>query len=238
MTLATAIFAGLFALIHVGIGKLTVLDHTPRSRWLSAAGGVAVAYVFLHILPELASHRQTFAEALGASEALSEKLVYLVALAGLGVFYGLERAVKLSRDKSHRDGGARLFWVHIGSFGLYNVIIGYLLMHREESGYWSLLIYGVAIGLHFVTNDFGLRRDHADRYDRMARWILAGSVLCGWVLGAVTSLPEISVALMFAFLVGGIILNVLKEELPEERQSRFAPFLFGCAGYAALLVAI
>lgn len=242
MTIATAFFAGLFALIHIGIGKLTMLDQTPRSRWLSAAGGVAVAYVFLHILPELASHRQTFVEALGAGEAFAEELVYSVALAGLAVFYGLERAMKLARRAPDGDDGeindASLFWLHIGSFGFFNVIIGYLLMHREEPGYSSLAIYGAAIGLHFVTTDFGLRRDHSDRYDRTARWILAGAVTGGWAIGAVAELPDIVIAFMFAFLAGGIVLNVLKEELPEERQSRFLPFLFGSAGYAMLLIAI
>jgi hypothetical protein len=33
------------------------------------------------------------------------------------------------------------------------------------------------------------------------------------------------------------VLNVLKEELPEERQSRFLPFALGVVTYAALLVA-
>ena len=51
-----------FALIHLFIGKLTFLNALPRSRWLSFAGGVAVAYVFLHILPELSGHQETFAE--------------------------------------------------------------------------------------------------------------------------------------------------------------------------------
>jgi len=35
-----------------------------------------------------------------------------------------------------------------------------------------------------------------------------------------------------------IILNVLKEELPAERESRFAPFLAGTIGYAVLLLSI
>ena len=42
---------------------------------------------------------------------------------------------------------------------------------------------------------------------------------------------------LFAFLAGGIILNVLKEELPEERQSYFLPFLLGVILYAGLIMA-
>ena len=242
MILLTGAFAALFAAVHLGIGALTFLDRTPRSRWLSGAGGVAVAYVFLHILPELASHRRTFSEELGTSEGTAESLVYLVALAGLGVFYGLERVLETSRNGSRgadRQGipPAGTFWLHIGSFSLYNAIIGYLLLHREETGLWSLLTYGIAMALHFVTNDFGLREDHKIRYDRTARWVIAAAVIGGWIVGLVTTLPEITIAFLFAFLAGGVVLNVLKEELPEERESRFLPFFLGGAGYAALLVA-
>ncbi len=35
-----------------------------------------------------------------------------------------------------------------------------------------------------------------------------------------------------------MILNVLKEELPAERESRFWPFAFGATAYAALLLSL
>ena len=47
---------------------------------------------------------------------------------------------------------------------------------------------------------------------------------------------ELPLALLFAFLAGGIVLNVLKEELPAERESRFSAFVLGAAGYAAILL--
>jgi zinc transporter ZupT len=47
-----------------------------------------------------------------------------------------------------------------------------------------------------------------------------------------------AIALLFAFLAGGVILNVLKEELPEERQSRFWAFTLGAGFYAVLLLAL
>jgi hypothetical protein len=188
MTYLTVLFALCFALIHVFVGKLRFLHSTPRSWWLSAAGGVAVSYVFLHLLPELGAHRDTFAEALGIGEEAAEAWVNLVALAGLGAFYGLERAAKVSRGTSARPRragrrGGGVFWLHIGSFALYNVLIGYLLLHREETGLAPLVFYFVAMALHFVTNDFGLREDHKARYDSQGRWVLAAAVLAGWAMG-------------------------------------------------------
>ena len=47
-----------------------------------------------------------------------------------------------------------------------------------------------------------------------------------------------AITLLTAFLGGGVILNVLKEEVPSERQSRFWAFALGMAGYAALLLTL
>ncbi|OXT02625.1 hypothetical protein B7H23_06980 [Notoacmeibacter marinus] len=236
-------FVAIFALTHLFIGRLRFLASVPRSRWLSAAGGVAVAYVFLHILPELAEHQAVFAEALQTGVAGADMGIYILALAGLVVFYGLERAAKLSLGRARQDRrsdavGADIFWLHIASFTLYNVLIGYLLFHREEPGVRSLIFYGVAMALHFVTNDFGLREDHKDRYDRIGRWCLAAAVIVGFGLGATVTIPEVGIGFLFAFLAGGVVLNVLKEELPEERESRFLPFILGTAGYSALMLLV
>ena len=45
-------------------------------------------------------------------------------------------------------------------------------------------------------------------------------------------------AALTAFLGGGVVLNMLKEEVPSERQSRFWAFAGGAVGYAALLLAL
>lgn len=41
---------------------------------------------------------------------------------------------------------------------------------------------------------------------------------------------------MQAFIAGGIILNVLKEELPPARESRYWTFALGATAYGTLLV--
>jgi hypothetical protein len=46
------------------------------------------------------------------------------------------------------------------------------------------------------------------------------------------------VGLAVAFRAGGIILNVMKEEVPQERQSRFLPLALGAFGHAGLLLAV
>lgn len=241
-SLTTLLAAGLVC-IHLFASQLRFLNTVPRSRWLSIAGGVSVAYVFIHILPELSEGQEEFKQ-IGETGIIRylEHHVYLLALAGLAIFYGLERMAKLSRERNLKAGrgdstSAGVFWLHIASFAVYNALIGYLLLHREEQTVQSLLFFFFAIGLHLVVNDNGLREHHKRDYDRLGRWILSAAVFVGFLIGLVTEIHALALAALFAFLAGGIILNVLKEELPEERESRFWAFALGAAAYAALLVA-
>lgn len=239
-TLALAL-AVLLALVHVFATHLVFLDRVPRSRWLSAASGLSVAYVFVHLLPEIAAGHDTLGEAGRGSERLPT--LWLVALAGLAVFYGLERLAKGSRKDEASEGreattAPAVFWLHIASFALYNVLVGYLLQHRLDAGSAALLMFGLAMALHFLVNDHGLHAHHTHRYRRVGRWLLAAAVLVGYALGLGVEVGEAAIAVLIAFLGGGVVLNVLKEELPDERQSQFLPFALGAAAYAALLVAM
>jgi hypothetical protein len=231
------------ALVHLFAGKLRFLETTPRNIWLSFASGVSVAYVFVHILPELSQAQETIRAEVGETLAFLEHHVYLLALLGLAVFYGLECLAMVSRQRNQKAGKAdvteaEIFWLHIISFAFYNALIGYLLLHREQSGILSLIFFFLAMALHFVVNDFGLRANHKQAYHKLGRWILAAAIIFGWAIGLRSELSPAAIALLFAFLAGGIILNVLKEELPEERQSRFWAFALGAGIYTVLLLAL
>ncbi|HEY8611440.1 MAG TPA: hypothetical protein VIL69_09150 [Roseomonas sp.] len=235
LPLLALLTAGCLAAVHVFVGAMVFLEGVPRSRWLSAAGGASTAYIFLHLLPDLAAaHHRDGVE--------SEIRYFLIALAGLIAFYGVERQVRLARETpgpGDNEGRATaVFWLHVGSFAVYNLIIGYLLLHRERAGIMELLFYGAAMGLHFLSNDYGMRLDHRHAYDRVARWILAPSVLLGWLVGWLVEVPRPAVDALFAFLAGGVVLNVMKEELPEERKSRFGAFLLGAVVYGGLLLTL
>ena len=117
------------------------------------------------------------------------------------------------------------------------MVIGYLLLHREETGLYSLLTYGVAMAMHFIVTDQSLREQFHPAYDGSGRWILAAAPLLGWALGVSDRRAATRGPALFAFLAGGIVLNVLKEELPEERESHFSAFALGTGLYAALLLA-
>jgi len=237
LALSALIVIGL-VLTHLFSGQLRFTS-IRRSRWLSAASGVSVAYVFVHILPELNQHQTVLARLNIGVISYLEHHVYVIALLGLIVFYGLEKMAKLSRQgRKGEVTSPGVFWLHIASFSIYNALIGYLLLHREQPGITNLLLFSCAMALHFVVNDFGLREHHKYSYDRIGRWILAAAIIVGWVLGSATEIGKAAIAVLFAFLAGGIVLNVLKEELPEERDSSFSAFALGAGIYTSILLAL
>jgi hypothetical protein len=54
----------------------------------------------------------------------------------------------------------------------------------------------------------------------------------------VIEISDLAISAWIALLAGGVILNVLKEELPAERESRFSAFVLGVAGYALVLLGL
>lgn len=230
------------ALIHFFGTRLRFLEGLPRSVWLSLAGGVSVAYVFLHLFPEF-SEGQAHIKASGGLGGFLEHHVYLMALIGLAFFYGLERAV-IEDKQEQRDKGKEkkptegVFWVHIGSFAIYNALIGYLLFQREEEALQELVLFSIAMALHFIVNDYALQEHHKARYKHIGRWVLVVALVAGWVVGYLLQVSESAVALLMAFVGGGVILNVMKEELPEERASRYWAFALGAGAYATLLLSL
>lgn len=229
-----------FIFIHLFSKNMKFLTAVPRSRFLSIAGGISVAYVFMHLLPELAEFQEeVHAEIGSAKEGFLKNHIYVAAMGGLVLFYGLEQLVKNSKRKSgKRKATVGVFGVHIASFALYNGVIGYLMVREEFDGASGMALFFIALGVHFLTNDKGLREAHKEEYDRFGRWLLAIAILLGWAIGFLTSIHELAIAFLTALLAGGVILNVLKEELPEERESSLGSFVLGLLVYSAILLLV
>ena len=221
----------------------SVPAHNASQCMAVGCGGISIAYVFVHILPDLAHHQEVFATHAGPfSFSTSGRGVYFAALVGLATFYGLELWARSSaRRRARRDGVRRpsshTFWLQLAFYATFNVIIGYLLLDRDETGLLNLLTYVFAMAMHFVVADQGLREQFYPAYDAIGRWILAAAPILGWVIGVFINIPPLAISALFAFLAGAIVLNVLKHELPEERHSHFFAFALGTALYAALLLA-
>jgi hypothetical protein len=229
------------ALVHGFLSELTPPAFIPEKRWFSFAGGVSLSYVFLEVLPEL-GHIQVELEHEGFPVLIYlENHVYILALAGLLVFYGLDILAVQSRahNRSNQDqdrASIHIFWIHIFFFVLLNMVLGYLLQDVSNHSLWTCILFFCAIALHFYIIDFSLREHHQDLYDRQGRWFLTGAILLGAILGQAIHLEAPIVSIIWSFLAGTIILNVLKHELPESRQTCYSSFTLGAGVYMALIL--
>ena len=118
-------------------------------------------------------------------------------------------------------------------------LVGVIRARREAVIYWPALAWaGFSIGAIVQSwwASFGLRDHHREAYTRVGRWILALALFVGVGLAFAAPVPEAAIAVILAFIAGGVVLNVLKEELPEERESRFWAFALGSGLYAVILL--
>lgn len=228
-SLSSFIAACLLSLTHIFVGRLRFLRAQPHSAWLSFSGGVAVAYVFAYLLPKLALKQEILLNARdGGFYGFLEHHAYLVALAGFFIYYGIARVAVF--------GKARVLPLQVVAFAGYSVLIGHLV--ADSPSLVPLALFTIAMILHFVGRDHNLRHTYGVLYDRAIRWILAVSVFVGWGIAMVTVVADTTVALWFAFLAGGIIINVIEDEVPREHHGRFWPFLAGAATFTTLVLAI
>ena len=239
LSLATAL---LLAVVHVSSQALRFLREVPRSRFLSFAGGMSVSWVVLRTLPGIAEDQGVLGEASAAAGLpFVRHPSYLAVLASVLLYYSVDRLAKRSRqERTEREGLDRttpsVLWIHVGSFALLNFLIGYALPGRASTSVQALLLFALAMFLKFIVSDHGLYAEHKEAYDRVGRWVLALAVLTGWATGYWTELPETGAALMRAFIAGGVLFNMLKEEMPAERQGKAWAFVAGAIVYAALLL--
>ncbi|TVP83340.1 MAG: hypothetical protein EA344_09540 [Alkalicoccus sp.] len=234
LTLLSFFCAVGFVIIHLYSEKVSFLHKIPRSKVLSAAGGVSIAYVFMHLLPEMHMFQEILLEEEFALFGFDHYHVYFAGMTGLAVFYGLERMAKL-----HATGpGSEKHWpflVHISTFFAYNFLIGYLLLDGHYNTPSDLFLYFAALSVHFISNDHALRLHHEKEYDNFGRYVLAGAIFLGWGTAFFVKISEVWLALLFSILAGTMVLNILKEELPAERESSFWAFAAGVILYTALL---
>lgn len=210
-------------------------------RSISAAAGVSVAYVFVDVLPELELQRKVLVNAAsGAQMLFAEQRIYLLALWSFVVFYGLQHMVLLTRDRRRNAKGAGhvdgVYRLQLTSYAAYSALIGYLLLERSAGGVTALAAFAFAMALHFLIVDHALSEEHGDTYRRSARWLLAVSVLAGWLIGVLLPVSEVVIARLFAILAGGVVITSLGSELPNVRSGSFWPFCLGAMLYAGVLL--
>ena len=152
-TLAAAL---VLASVYVFGGRLRGGSH--HRRWVSIAAGVSVATIFVDLLPEISEGQARFSADLHRDSALfPAQSIYLAAMLGFVLFYGLEYMVAASSAEDEPSG--LFFSFQIAAFAAYSSLIAYLLVHSVWNGAPSLLLYALAMAFHLLLVDHSLARE-------------------------------------------------------------------------------
>ena len=231
--IATFFSVIVFALVHLFASKLQKLDRVTHGRFLSAGGGVAISYVFIDLLPKLAKSDLVVHQALVGVFPFSyfERHVYIMALLGFLLFFAVGQSQYLLKRKAQ-------FCLTISSYALFNFLIGYAIVDKNNPEVQPLLLFTIAIGLHYFTNDFSLSEEHGKMYSKLGKWLLIASLFLGWLAGSLFTLSSMAIALVSAFIGGGVIMNVTRHELPKENPHSLSSFLLFSFFYTILLLTV
>ena len=192
----------------------------------------------MDVLPELGDQQRVFAQATGNAPLLFvQERMYALALASFIVFYGLDHMVLSRRGNRNTDTGGRdvIYWLHLIGFAAYSCLIGYLVVERAERGLLALAAYTFAMAVHFLIVGHSLTEELGLQHRSSGVWLLALSVLLGWLLGSTNQLSEPTFARLFAMLAGGVVITSIGHELPGDRRGRFWPFCSAAVLFAFVL---
>jgi len=203
--------------------------------FVSFSGGVAVAYVFLQMLPDLVEYNKPIGEYLLKNHWLTsftELLIYIVALFGFLIYYGFDLVAERYRTRGHDN--KLIYGLHLFMFCLYNFLITYTMSLRVVSSITATVIFTVAMALHFILTDQKFCRFYQVQFNHLGRFFLVAALLFGWVCSVIFDpVNVLIVAFMVAFLAGSVLLNVFREELPAAGATNYFWFTSG-----AMIVAI
>jgi len=225
-------------LIHFITSKLHHIRFMSEKSIVSFGSGLTVAYVFLHMLPELVEGNEAIGKVMNQIDGLTpmtDLAIFIVALVGFNVYYGFELlARKASKSKHSSPLGYRL---HLAIYCMYNILITYTMPLRVQTGMAFAIVFTIAMGMHFFISDISLRRHFPDYFDVKGHYILLFSLFVGWLISAVTEPVNVFYSsLLISFLSGSILFNVFKEEIPPENESSYGGFFVGSAIMAVVLI--
>ncbi len=197
--------------------------------FVSFAGGVAVAYVFLDMLPNLVEYNKPIGEFLIKNQSLTpfaELLIYIFSLFGFLIYYGFDLLAERYRDQGHDDW--LVYSLHLAMFCLYNFLITYTMSLRAISSITATILFTLAMALHFVLTDRKFCRFYQVQFSHIGRFLLISALLIGWLCSVIFDPVNVLIAaLMISFLAGSVLLNVFREELPAAGLTSYCWFAFG-----------
>lgn len=216
------------AFVHYFANQAQIVGLIWHRHFLSFAAGISFAYIFIDLLPTLETIEPILKQTFGSFIPYLDHHAYLMALFGVLFFYGLHASSGTSSDRN--------FWLAFSGSALFNFFVGLSLADSSNPDIQPLSFYTIALAMHYFVNDHNMGVEDPRLYQTRARWGLISALFLGFCIGKITHLPNSVEALVVSFLAGGVLLNVMRYELPKREKVGFVFFLLGSLLYSALLL--
>ena len=190
----------------------------------SIFGGMAAAYVFLYLLPELETTHDVIGEG-----------IHFVILLGFLLSYGAEHYSYRLRQRS-LDAERAASWsfnTRIVSLWIYNALF-HLHPTRRARG-WRIHVRAQHRRDQPALDPCGLRAQPAGRGPVLPMGALAAAPLTAAAVDPFAAASDALSDVLTAVLAGYMLLAVFKEELLSHERSDFRRFVVGVAVYAVLV---
>lgn len=217
--LLVSIFATLvFAVVHVVSPSFSRALSVNIAAGSSFGAGVAAAFVFLELLPEI-DH---------GHELIGESIEFVI-LGGFIAIFGMH-------SLAHRasKGKVRNFPLIMLTAFAYNWLLIYSFP-RAGSGYD--VVISVLFILHLAFYDRAIREDNPIAFDAWGRWILVAATFLGWVALWVLGHPgPLLEDILIGLLSGAIIYQIFTVELAITKETKFLWFISGVFLYIVIFL--
>jgi zinc transporter ZupT len=231
--------AGVLALALAGAHffayRVSKLPAKVQDVLASVGGGAAIAYIFVHLMPELAIGGRNLTElniAQFTPTPITEAGLFLTAMVGLVTFFVLDIRTEEGRASTRTS-----YRIHMLSFASISAIYAYTLPSLVTTGLDYAILFTVVIGAHLLLADRALARAHPNQFAHETRWVGIAAVAIGFLASYL--LPpanEYILAVATAFLGGVLLLTTFREELPSASRARVPWFLLGVSVMTVLLL--
>jgi hypothetical protein len=201
---------------------------------VSFGAGISAAYVFVHVLAELAEARVVIAEFESVPRPFEGRMVYFVGLLGFLAAYGLDHHYHPGEPGSAEERQSLVR--HVGGFALYVGLVAYLVVNGLDGAQHRL--FGLVMAAHFLAINRTLSDEFGAAYTWRFRAVLSVAVLAGWIVGLAAPVPRPVIAMLLAFVSGAVIMNSAVSELAAEREGRLGAFVAGGVTFGLLLLAL
>jgi hypothetical protein len=229
--LLSGIAVSMLCAVHVLFPNIERALHRYKNIWVQVTGGMAIGYVFMYMLPKLSDDTYLIISNEPAEWEFFHYRLYLIAMIGF-LTYLLVDIWSASEDPRV------VYWKQIqsSSFCLYNALMGYMLFNMPRTGILPFILATLVLGAHLMGIDHLLYKWHASYYKLILKWLMAISLISGWLVGLTIKLPETFKASSSAFIAGGVLINVITEKLPERKEGHWGPFLVGVGLFVIITV--